>query len=293
MKMKKTYLKISTILCLIAYGGGVSDLKAVGIYVFDDSKIYEDFLPNKLKPVKPPNYPSLKDVIEYNQQDYNKALSDILEEDKEANKQNIINIYEMFKKTASNPILHLSPDVVNDYIAASKNYYEAIQKGEVTPNDLNSIQDALDKIKEVTKKFDGFIALSNLMNLPATNHPIETFESISNKFKLNLLKVNSLVALSQAQQQAFKTIHNDQKKFSSLNAGVQRSAQMTNFISSLNTQTRLAKLSNPHREDIQFAEWIKSMQGRGMASNDISSDSILLAANNTKNTNSYQVNPNN
>ncbi|PAF50035.1 autotransporter outer membrane beta-barrel domain-containing protein, partial [Helicobacter sp. 13S00477-4] len=42
-----------------------------------------------------------------------------------------------------------------------------------------------------------------------------------------------------------------------------------------------------------FAEWIKSMQGRGMASNDISSDSILLAANNTKNTNSYQVNPNN
>ncbi|WP_143428347.1 hypothetical protein, partial [Helicobacter sp. 13S00477-4] len=64
---------------------------------------------------------------------------------------------------------------------------------------------------------------------------------------------------------------------------------MTNFISSLNTQTRLAKLSNPHTEDIQFAEWIKSMQGRGMASNDISSDSILLAANNTKNTNSYQV----
>ncbi|WP_143428343.1 autotransporter outer membrane beta-barrel domain-containing protein, partial [Helicobacter sp. 13S00477-4] len=74
------------------------------------------------------------------------------------------------------------------------------------------------------------------------------------------------------------TIHSEQKTLSSLSNATYNNLSALNFSSNLATNTRLAKMSNPYNKDERFAEWIKSMKGKTLASNDVSSDKILLAA---------------
>ncbi|WP_143428312.1 hypothetical protein, partial [Helicobacter sp. 13S00477-4] len=238
--MKKTYLKISTIVCLIAYGGGVSDLKAES----------NPFL-NMFKPTKPD--PSIKNIIEYNQQEFHdKIVSEATQEhDKIDQCKNKIKNDYFTMMTYAGMNINISQLKFNKfvqptlklYIAAVKNYYESVIKGEVTDNDMNSLNFGLRKLKNLLTSLEFDLKTISDQEklkrvLPVATEFGSTFQSMNQKLIFNLSRFNEIPALSQAQQQAFKTIHNDQKKFSSLNAGVQRSAQMTNFISSLNTQTR-------------------------------------------------------
>ncbi|WP_143428317.1 hypothetical protein, partial [Helicobacter sp. 13S00477-4] len=231
-------------------GGGVSDLKATP---------EPDY--NFLYSYKPkPNY-SIKDIIEYNLQYYDKLTDFWVKDRKKSVKHNMDKVNNAINRVRNHNalfnqgLIQIINDYKNDKIVHRpgtgqvlyKNYFDEIKEGEINVNDIPSIQHIMNRsciIKSTTninciiKEYDRIVRLIKVFNLDPYNF-ISKFLLINSTLDEILNKITFKVStLSQAQQQAFKTIHNDQKKFSSLNAGVQRSAQMTNFISSLNTQTR-------------------------------------------------------
>lgn len=51
---------------------------------------------------------------------------------------------------------------------------------------------------------------------------------------------------------------------------------MLNFASSLSKDTRLAKLSNPYTQDLEFAQWIENIKGKSFAQNNIDNKQTFL-----------------
>ncbi|MDO7253411.1 autotransporter outer membrane beta-barrel domain-containing protein [Helicobacter cappadocius] len=161
----------------------------------------------------------------------------------------------------------------------------------LTSGKKQAYQDSLNQIQTLVKQ------LQNSLK-PSDGNPSDELDEARKKYQeINdqLMGYGEIVlALYQMQQTAFNQIHKEQQAISKLTIGVSSNMNKLNFASSLATNSRLAKLSNPHRQDERFAQWIESIKNKPLAdntdiTNEISSSSAMVLAANTSNSNTTRT----
>lgn len=117
---------------------------------------------------------------------------------------------------------------------------------------LNSLQKSLDNTgvdtqKNLQEAFDKFLEAQERVNY--------TFQAI--------------IALNKLHQQATQTLAKEQQSLSNLASNFSSNMTKVNFASSLATDSRLAKLSNPYSQDTEFATYIEEIKNKSLAANTV------------------------
>lgn len=117
---------------------------------------------------------------------------------------------------------------------------------------LNSLQKSLDNTgvdtqKNLQEAFDKFLEAQEQVNY--------TFQAI--------------IALNKLHQQATQTLAKEQQSLSNLASNFSSNMTKVNFASSLATDSRLAKLSNPYSQDTEFAAYIEEIKNKSLAANTV------------------------
>lgn len=126
---------------------------------------------------------------------------------------------------------------------------------------LNSLQKSLDNTgvdtqKNLQEAFDKFLEAQERVNY--------TFQAI--------------IALNKLHQQATQTLAKEQQSLSNLASNFSSNMTKVNFASSLATDSRLAKLSNPYSQDTEFAAYIEEIKNKSLAANTIQTKDKSVAS---------------
>lgn len=142
-------------------------------------------------------------------------------------------------------------DLANAKEVLGKNtaYTDAVSK---VQSILDSLQKSLDNTgvdtqKNLQEAFDKFLEAQEQVNY--------TFQAI--------------IALNKLHQQATQTLAKEQQSLSNLASNFSSNMTKVNFASSLATDSRLAKLSNPYSQDTEFAAYIEEIKNKSLATNTV------------------------
>ncbi|WP_143428280.1 hypothetical protein, partial [Helicobacter sp. 13S00477-4] len=278
--MKKTYLKISTIVCLIAYGGGAS-LKADSISVSTTQPIqsFDINLQTALSFSKDKAKSSIEEqfkALNEHKAQIEKEFSELIIKDNliKINSIKIINqisnnihdikSYAQVDLTNADQLgdwindFKRRTDAKNNYNYYNLNTYYALKSiidSNLYQNGIGNITNIQTKSTWIKDRINSLSSnLANLQNQSNERSEI-TIEIQSNLKNLQATKdkiaqydtlIAQITTLAKIQQKAISTIHSEQKTLSSLSNATYNNLSALNFSSNLATNTRLAKMSNPY-----------------------------------------------
>lgn len=150
------------------------------------------------------------------------------------------------------------------------NASEVLGKNTAYTDVLNQVQTILDSLqKSLDNTGAGGDTLKNLQ---------DAFIDYNKAFAKSRYAIQAITALYQLHQKATQTLAKEQQSLSNLASNFSSNMTKVNFASSLATDSRLAKLSNPYSQDTEFAAYINEIKNKSLAANTIQTKEKSVAS---------------
>lgn len=238
-------------------------LSSVKSYLGDYQNNYND-MKNKLNTINYWGSTSLSWGVKYNGKDYGWNESAQIGPDIRNN--------AMYKNGQANiNSLNIKMGDLKKNITDAQNAAKNLATASVTSGKNSAYIDAVSQVQtlldSLQKQLDGAGSGDTEKDLK------DAFEAYNVATREVASALQAIVTLNKLHQQAKETIANEQQSLSNLASSFSSNMTKVNFASSVATDARLAKLSNPYREDAEFAAYIDAIKNKSLAANTVKTNS--------------------
>lgn len=159
-------------------------------------------------------------------------------------------------------------------ITQAQNAAQNLASQSVTSGKNTAYTDALNQVQTI---LDSLQKSLDSQGADASDNLAKAFDDYNKAYEQTTFVLQAVSTLYQLHQKATQTIAKEQQNFSNLAANFSSNMTKVNFASSMATDSRLAKLSNPYSEDTEFAAYIKAIKNKALAANTIKTKNNAVA----------------